>query len=259
MRLLLQGLAWRVAAGRGAIERDFVFRGILTGRIQSIVATVREMAPRVHPTLGSEVGWRGRPGGRPGLALGFLSPGAAAVSGVRPVRPPRSGAAGSLEAGGAAPYHARPPPVMSGGRSPPPSVLPVSGRLVQELRHRSAGVFQPRVLRGLPFSSAATSSSRSPGDGQPGWCPWGSTGAAARWWSRCCPAARASAGRRSSLHASGHGDLPVRGHLLALVPGQRPAQLRGQRRRSPCSSPPRAAAASCPAAVQQQREPGATR
>ena len=60
----------------------------------------------------------------------------------------------------------------------------------------SAGVFQPRVLRGRLLSAAATAS-RSSALCRRGRCPWGSTGAAGRWCSRSCRAARGCAGRRS--------------------------------------------------------------
>ena len=60
----------------------------------------------------------------------------------------------------------------------------------------SAGVSQSRVLRGRPLSSAAIWSSRS-GCARPDRACAGGTGAAARWCSRCCRAATASAGRRS--------------------------------------------------------------
>ena len=72
-----------------------------------------------------------------------------------------------------------------------------------------------------------------PGCGRRGRCLWGSTGGAARWCSRWCRAARGCAGRRSRPACrSSTVNCGVVGHLLALVPGERAAQLFGQRRRS---------------------------
>ena len=63
-----------------------------------------------------------------------------------------------------------------------------------------------------------------------GRCPWGSTAAAGRWCSRCCRAATASGDRRSRPGPRSDGEVGWRGHLAALVPGQRAAQLLGQSR-----------------------------
>ena len=161
-----------------------------------------------------------------GLALGSCRPGAAEAPGSRPaVRPPPQRVRSSLEAGGAAPYHARHPPVMSGG----------AGRLLAFLLLRRPGCpgLRHRLGRGLPAQRLARPAVQLVGDrGQvlrgvrrTGRCPWGSTGAAARWCSRCC---RPLPGRvrvaEVDLAVRGDRDLGVQRHLLALVPGQRPAQ-----------------------------------
>ena len=104
------------------------------------------------------------------------------------------------------------------------------------LARRSAGVSQPSVLRGRLVEFGGDDG-RCFACGRTGRCPWGSTGAAGRWCSRWCRAARASAGRRSrSAGRSGDRELGVPGHLGALVPGQGPPQLRRQGRRWPLPS-----------------------
>ena len=61
----------------------------------------------------------------------------------------------------------------------------------------SAGVFQPRVLRGRLLRACGDGFEVVGGSSGTGRCPWGSTGAAGRWCSRSCRAARGCAGRRS--------------------------------------------------------------
>ena len=58
---------------------------------------------------------------------------------------------------------------------------------------------------------------------------WGGIGGAVRWCSRCCRAARALRVAEVDLHAGVDRELDVFGHLFALVPGDRTAQLGGQR------------------------------
>ena len=53
-------------------------------------------------------------------------------------------------------------------------------------------------LAGPGVEGGATASSSSADHARLGRCPWGSTGAAARWCSRSCRAARGCAGRRST-------------------------------------------------------------
>jgi hypothetical protein len=53
------------------------------------------------------------------------------------------------------------------------------------------------------------------------------TGAAARWPSRWCPAARARAVAEVHGHVGGYREADVRGHLLALIPSTRQSRYRG--------------------------------
>ena len=89
-----------------------------------------------------------------------------------------------------------------------------------------------------------------------GRCPSGSTGAAARWCSRCCGRCHGLAfSQKNTGMPKRCGDVGVQRHLLALVPGQRPAQVRRQLRSSRPRSrrgPPRRCAGR---QVQQDREP----
>ena len=105
----------------------------------------------------------------------------------------------SLEAGGAAPYPARRPPGVSGGAEPPPLSRPCPGRRGgRRGLSRACGGGVP--AQGLAGPGVELGGDRVPGRlrrARTGRCPWGSTGAAARWCSRCCRVARASAGRRS--------------------------------------------------------------
>ena len=90
----------------------------------------------------------------------------------------------------------------------------------------------------LPAEGLAGSAVEGGGDGVElvagcsgrGRCLWGSTGAAGRWCSRWCRAARGCAGREVDGDAGVDLELGVLGHLLAAVPGQRAAQLLGQGR-----------------------------
>ena len=92
-------------------------------------------------------------------------------------------------------------PGISGGAAATAGTLSGGGLVSRNSARASAGVFQPSVLR-AGRSARQRPRPAAPGLYRPGRCPWGNTGAAARWCSRCCPAARASAGRRSNLQSA---------------------------------------------------------
>ena len=73
----------------------------------------------------------------------------------------------------------------------------------------SAGVWNSRVLRGRPLSLAAIGVEVGGGVDRPGRCPWGSTGAAGRWCSRWCRAARGVGVAEVDRQVGGDGDLGV--------------------------------------------------
>ena len=147
-------------------------------------------------------------------------------------------------------------------RQPPPFCRPCLPGLVRPRRARNsssacAGVFQPRVLRGRAFSWRGDRGQVLAAVHRPGRCPWGSTGAAARWCSRCCPAATASAGRRSRCPGRWPGR-SGRGPAISLPWSQvsdrrscrgQPAHRRGHRRRH-------RGRVVAVRQVQQQHEPG---
>jgi len=149
-------------------------------------------------------GCRALAGGRPwAWPVASCRPGAAEVSGVQAGPQGRRAAMrSSLEAGGAAPYAARHPYGSERRRQPPPFCSGLSRCPVR--RRRQPGT-HPVPARGSSTRGSCGAGSSAgqrprpgaPGCAPPGSCSWGSTGAAARWCSRCCPAATASAGRRS--------------------------------------------------------------
>ena len=103
-------------------------------------------------------------------------------------------------------------------------------------RPRAAARREPRLGFSIRASCAVDRSAwRRPPRGRPGYagrgrCPSGSTVAAGRWCSRWCRAATGYADRRSTpAGRSVDPQLGVLGHLGALVPGQRAAQLLRQR------------------------------
>ena len=218
---------------------------------QRVVATVPVDDPfRVHHTLWRRGGGVAcAAGGRPlGLALGFLPPRGRRGSGVRAGRrPPPQAVRSSLEAGGAAPYLRGTPPGSE--RRPPGRLrwLPAPAQAAWLSRNSaiaSAGVFQPSTLRGRPFSSSATSASRCGGARQVA-----ALGEVLAQQPVGVLVAGPLPGRvrvaEVDLAVRGDRDLRVQRHLLALVPGQRPAQAgrqardhRGHRRRERCRGLP---------------------
>jgi len=89
------------------------------------------------------------------------------------------------------------------------------------------GVRPARGVCGRALSSRRPGRASGPVKRQVG--ALGSTGAVARWCSRCGRAARGCAGREVDLEAGGLGDLGVQCHLLALIPGSERRRISGSR------------------------------
>ena len=106
--------------------------------------------------------------------------------------------------------------------------LAVSGGQRNASASACEGVLKPRVCRGRPFSSAAIAS-------RAGWSSWRRSALLGRYW-RSRPLVFSLLPRCQGLRGSQKytwtpvvdRELGVLGHLLALIPGQRPPELLGQ-------------------------------